>query len=598
MYENVSRIVGVGGFVVPTPPTTMPTTQSRSEFHVIPLKFTLMGISNDIPRIRDFRDAAMGFIKGMLTTVSYDIDGLKITEVKERYIDSFINGSRGLVTITRSLVDFVYGENATMGDIETQHQEEDDTRVFNFYYDVTVVSDSTELYGPLLIDAVRRRHPEILQQIQEYRPTQYYYAENFDLCTTTTGKMTDDDRFFDLCSQDHQMVSIKFGALALPEDMDRDLFTKELMQIYQRVLNEINGLEMTGMYADEQIEEVGRAVDFYFDVNVIRNDQDMKFVIENKVQSQDGRMEILYLVQNYTNKEGRDIEWCITDAGRFSAKPCAKPAEPTGLPLWIIITIAATSALLVIGCLLWILIVTFQRRRDEDEFKNNCRKYVTNPEDFYRGQCGVEKSRRRPRPPRKHRGDYGRVYARPSKPRYRREERRNRHHSRRRRYRSSGRRERHDSDESDPLDETLSDSDDNFQLALCDNPRYPKYPDPRHELLQLPPTPHQQRLLQIEAQYPTRLQPTLPSPQRDMLQIEGRHPLFSQHPLPQSYPQQRQKILENEGQHPTYPGYPRRQFHSPPAQQEPLQIKHGPVYCDDEMVNQPDPMAYGRQRHR
>jgi hypothetical protein len=39
--------------------------------------------------------------------------------------------------------------------------------------------------------------------------------------------------------------------------------------------------------------------------------KDKKFVIDNKVQSH-GWMEILFLVQNYTNMEGRDIEWCIT----------------------------------------------------------------------------------------------------------------------------------------------------------------------------------------------------------------------------------------------------------------------------------------------
>lgn len=599
MYETGSQTVGIGGFLVPLPPTTMPTTKSRSEFQTIPLKFTLMGLSNDIPRIRDFRDAAMGFMRGMLTTVSYDIDGLKVTAVKERYIDSFLNRHRGLATRTRSVINFVYGENATTDKIESQHQEEDDTRVFNLYYDVTIVSDSPRRYGPLLIETVRHRHPEILQQIQEYKPTQYYYAENFDLCTTTTGEITDDDRLFDVCSLDHQMVSIKFGALALPEDMDIDLFKKELMNIYQRVLNEIDGFEMTGMYADEQIEVVGKAVDFNFDVNVIRNDQDMKLVVEAKLQSQSGKTEILYLVQNYTNKEGRDIEWCITNAGRYSTNPCAKPSEPTGLPLWIIISIAAASALLVLGCLLWICIVTFQRRREEDQFKNNCRKYVTNPEEFYRGQCGEEKPRKRPRPPRKHRGGYARVYARPSKPRYHQEEkkRRYRNNSRRRRYRSNRRREQHDSEELDLLDATLSDSDNEFPLAIHEKP-YPQYRDPTREFLRLPPPPHQQRFLQIEGQYPTRRALKLPPPQRDVLQIEGRHPLYSGRPLPQSQQPQRQMILESEGQHNAHPGYPRRKFHPPPAQQQLLQIEHGPLYCDDEMVNRPDPMIHVRERHR
>ena len=97
------------------------------------------------------------------------------------------------------------------------------------------------------------------------------------------------------------MVSIKFCACALPEDMDRDMFTMELMIIYKCVLNGIDGLEMTGMYADEQVKEVGNAIDFDYDVIVIRKDKDKKFVFDNKVQSQDGWTEILYFVQNCTN---------------------------------------------------------------------------------------------------------------------------------------------------------------------------------------------------------------------------------------------------------------------------------------------------------
>ncbi len=86
------------------------------------------------------------------------------------------------------------------------------------------------------------------------------------------------------------MVSIKFGAFALPGDMERDLFKMELMRINKCVLNKINGLEMTGMYADKQVEEVGNAIDFEFDVNIIRKDiRTRSLLLTIRIRVMDGR---------------------------------------------------------------------------------------------------------------------------------------------------------------------------------------------------------------------------------------------------------------------------------------------------------------------
>ena len=560
MSESSDNIIGVGGFDVQIPPTSMPSTTDRSEFQVIPIKFTLMGLPDDIPVISDFRHAAMDHMKNMMATVAKDVDGLKISDVKEGFVDSVFNNRR------RELVGFFYGENATAQELESHQSVDENNRIFNLYYDIIcVVSEPSQNYGPRVIDAVRGRHSELLHQIQEYQPTNFYYADNFDVCTTTSGEKTDDDRLFDLCSLDHKMAEVKFGALALPDDIDKDMFKITLMEVYQDVLSGIDGFEMTGMY-NERVEEIGKAVDFYFDVNAIQKDVDVQLMLESELQSPDAQTKILEHIKYYTDKEGRGIDWCVTAAGRYSTQPCTQPViEVYQMPTWLIITIAASVGVIAFGLCLWVCIVVYQRDSDENDFKRNCQKYIVNPDDFFYGQNRPAKPRKRLPPPSRRRRD-GRVYVRP-RPRYHCEERR--------RYRSPPRRH-HRRRDSYSSEETYSDNE--YQMVLYEEPAYVQ----RHELPQLPPPP-QQQMLRIEAA-PTRQLPQL-------LPQEGRQP---SHPYyPQQVPMRKEELFEYGNhryarQQPPRPHQPMNP--SPQVQQEIMQIKDDPVYCDDALVNRPDPV--------
>ena len=493
MDESRGLFVTVGGGVTSFPPTAMPSTASRSEFQTVQVKFTLMGLPNDIPRITDFRAAALGYVKGMLSSLANDIQELKITNVKELYIDTIMNQRRDLAT-----TDYNYEEP------NFEHN-----RVFNLYYDVVLVRENPgQLYGPLLISAVRSRHDEILQNLQQYKPVQYYYTEDFDLCTPSSGRRTRNDSQFDLCSQNHQLISIKFGVLALPKGVSRYLFKKGIMDMYRSFLSEIDGLQITGLY-DGHMEEDGNMVDFYYKVNAIRKTRDMELVVANRLNSQEGKVDILHRLQSYTDEEGRSIEWCLTETGRYSTEPCT--SIEANMPMWAIATVTIVSVLAVLLAS-WACIVAYQRSREEDYFKHTIRKYVADPDDVYKSQIS---SGCIDDPPRKHpksriRG-YRRTIFRPSRQdsnRYDRRRHRHYHKQRSRHHRRSDKKERKETRRLKDIEhnsgETAPECGDEYQMVVYRGPTSPQNHKQRRELPQLPPPPppQQHQMLQIEAQHP------------------------------------------------------------------------------------------------
>lgn len=591
MTEERDLIIGMGGMTVTRTPSNMPTTASGSEFQTIPLKFTLMGLPNDIPQISDFRRAAEGYIKEILSYVSNDMDGVKFREVKERYVDTLLNCRRSL-SVSRSLFSFA---NDTYELVTEEEGAQEHTRIYNLYYDaVTIVPDQNEFHGPLIIDTVRYMHAELLQQIQEYDPMKYYYAEDFDLCTTTTKEAS--DKSFDLCSQDHQIVPIKFGVLALPSDVDRDEFKAGVVEILQDMLKNIDGLQMTGFY-DNRVDVVGKTEDFYFDVDLIKRNRDMESVIGNELNGE-GKVEILNRIQSYTNEAGRSIQWCITEAGRFSAEPCTTiKTTNNGMPTWAIVTIALSSALIVVGLCAWIVIILYQRGEDEDDFKNTTRKWVG-----YRRHPRFDSDK----------FQHQRIYARP-----RNYDRARRHHGRHRRHHGRPRHHRprrehrryYDSEDSHLRDtvQTLPDIDNEYQyqMVLYQDQGPPQYPQiQQQQLLRLPPpSQQQQHMLQIEDQY--RAAQHMQS-QRELLQIEN----HVNQPRPLS--RQQQEMLQIEALRKSQQNLmPNRQSPqniplqmqqpSPMQQRQQQEVEESvalTVYCDDNLVNRPDPPTYNHRKRK
>ncbi|KAL3781135.1 hypothetical protein HJC23_001442 [Cyclotella cryptica] len=495
-----------------------------TNMQAIPIKFTLMGVSSNVnDQILDFRDAMTKEFKSMLTLISSDVEGMKFTGVKERFLDDDYRSLRGLAAVERLAINFEYIE-----------VDDDETQTLHLYYDIiAVLSDSGIVPGPAIVKAVRQNHLEIMQQIQEYKSDNYYYVDDFDLCTTSREEekaaSTDiDDSKFDLCTYDHQLVGIKCAALGLPSDMDEDIFSEELLETYGQILHDVDELVITGMYPVKQ-EQAGNAIDFYFDVNVLQRDnQNMKPVIMDKLQSDDALSQVLNRVQKYTDDEGRELHWCINDDGQYSTEPCVTvPSKRYDMPTWKISTIISVSVVIVFGLCIWIRIIVRKRAKESKEFKSNMR-------DCRRGRHYRQNERER-----KHKKRHL-SHARYSRLRTHRDDR---HYHRRHRnaYREATRHQRQ------YTGETLSDFDN-------DEP-------PRCLVLQVPlqHQRHQEKLRMEPWQ-----QSKLPKMQQDAVDAEEGH---RQRPFAMNTMQRSQPLAK---------------------QQHVLRTEH--CYCDEEIVNQQDPL--------
>ena len=250
--------------------TTTTTTTTADQMQTIPLKFSLMGLPGDIDNIRDFKNLMLKKVKAALANVAYDI-GMKVTDVKEVY-DLSLTAGRGLQS-----------EADTFASKQKQ--------TLHLLYDVEVLKDNpSKSYGTVLIETIRQRHGQILEDFQEYNNAKgYYYMSNFDLCTRSSG----------ICALDHKTVTVKFSSADLNPTLNRDQFDRELLKIYSRILNDIDGLDLRDITLDRVVEN-SYGTDVYFNVDVISNGVDWKDVIETELEKEASRQVIINEVSKYT----------------------------------------------------------------------------------------------------------------------------------------------------------------------------------------------------------------------------------------------------------------------------------------------------------
>ena len=401
------------------------------------------------------------------------------------------------------------------------------TQTFHLYYDVTAKTGAKRT-----IELMRHYHSELVQLLHEYKKN-YHYVDDFDVCALSDSSLSvgvAKDQDFDLCSYEHELIPVKFTALGIPKDLDGDLFQNELIGVYNSILGGVEELAMGGLYADKQVKR-GDLRDFYFNVNVIQRDkQSMEQVITNALGSRNGKAQILSNIQNYTNAESLGITWCLTDSGQFSTQPCPVVQKRRfNMPTWQILTIALSMLLLVCGFCLWIYYVVQQRKQEQKELHYEARV-------LRRGQDHERKNVRR------HRRHLDRHRVRfDDERRHHRRERRHRRHSGYDRRRDERRRRR--------ISKTVHSSDSEGEE---------------------PP------LMNFAVSHPPVQQQPLRQPQR-VIDTEQR-------PLPI---QSRQQVDTEQGRYSLQPGQPHRQL-PPLPETEVLQIG-APVYCDEEVVNRPDP---------
>eukprot|EP00956_Cyclotella_meneghiniana_P017003 scaffold27433_cov53-Cyclotella_meneghiniana.AAC.1 len=197
-----------------------------------------------------------------------------------------------------------------------------------------------------------------------------------------------------ICALDHETVTVKFSSSDLNPTINRDEFDLELLNIYSRILNDIDGLDLRDITLDRVVEN-SYGTDVYFNVDVISNGVDWKDVIETELEKEASRQVIINEVSKYTiqtleekGEDVQDVNWCFDNQGMFSIA-----CNVHALPLWAIIVIASTAVAILLCILISCCICCRNKREDK---KYNVESYVANPELWRQSQ--IEGKRKRSLP--------------------------------------------------------------------------------------------------------------------------------------------------------------------------------------------------------
>ena len=153
-------------------PTKHPTISrpEESEYEVIPIKFDVLGLPSGI-RVREVKDEMTTVLKRVLLRLSDNeeiMEELIISDVEEKVMPVSINDSS-----TSSAL-----RSATS---------------LTLYYNVYLVRNDEYKFGPIIINEIRNRYNEILDQIQSFADTKYFGGNlKMNWCTVKNGK-------YDLC---------------------------------------------------------------------------------------------------------------------------------------------------------------------------------------------------------------------------------------------------------------------------------------------------------------------------------------------------------------------------------------------------------------
>ena len=155
-------------------PTKHPTISrpEESDYEVIPIKFDVLGLPNGI-RVREVKDEMTTVLKRVLLRLSDDNEGsmeeLIISNVEEKVMPVSINDNNAASSSLRSATSLT------------------------LYYNVYLVRNDEYKFGPIIINEIRNRYNEILDQIQSFADTKYFGGNlKMNWCTVKNGR-------YDLC---------------------------------------------------------------------------------------------------------------------------------------------------------------------------------------------------------------------------------------------------------------------------------------------------------------------------------------------------------------------------------------------------------------
>eukprot|EP00956_Cyclotella_meneghiniana_P041723 scaffold236806_cov119-Cyclotella_meneghiniana.AAC.6 len=390
----------------------------------IPVKFTLLGVV-DVTDVTDFKETMLTEFKSALASISKNLgESVKFTSVEPRFM--------GIV-----------------------HESGADN--YQFYYDVGVAltEDANANAGELLIGAVQEYHSGILEQMQTYKSSDYYYVEDFELCTPSELEANENvnESVFDLCNYDHELISTVIGVVGLSNIQDIDDFNKEMVQVLKDIIGNTQGLTLAGVCKSNCTEDMklplvpfipvyltsvsfffqdavdnkreGQAIDFYYTIDILdKENLSPKSAVLARLEGNDAMSQIYNHIESYTGQE-----LCMTDEGRYSTEPCTRSLGR--LSTWQIILISIAT-IVVFGFLaLGIYKILRCRRKPEVNEQAYARRY--------------SRDRKKKKPHKSHR------HSRHSHRHSDQNQKRSHHHREKRRHHNSDRhhRSRHRSEYSD-----------------------------------------------------------------------------------------------------------------------------------------------------
>ena len=151
LSSQLNRICDVnpGEEVASQPPTKFPTISNENDkFEVVPLRFDIRGLPDDVD-MASLRETVEVVLKRILIRLSERIEGLKISDVEER----IVRGLRMKRALQSSLQSLRHHQRVLEKDV-------------TLYYNIYVVRDDDRKYGPIIIDEMRERYSEVVDQIQ------------------------------------------------------------------------------------------------------------------------------------------------------------------------------------------------------------------------------------------------------------------------------------------------------------------------------------------------------------------------------------------------------------------------------------------------
>mmetsp|Transcript_2146 Transcript_2146/g.3837 ORF Transcript_2146/g.3837 Transcript_2146/m.3837 type:complete len:204 (+) Transcript_2146:57-668(+) len=129
------------------------------EYEIVPLRFDIQGLPEDV-NMRDLKEEMNMVLKRILVRLSEKIEGLKVSNIKERVVDD--RGRRDLMQ--KALISLSQQLQATTR--EEAHHHRALEKDISLSYNVYVVRDENKKFGPLIISEMRKSYVEVLEQIQ------------------------------------------------------------------------------------------------------------------------------------------------------------------------------------------------------------------------------------------------------------------------------------------------------------------------------------------------------------------------------------------------------------------------------------------------